>query len=173
MDPPQARARSWRFVCIITRQVRAVVSALRFSCHENIIYAKYTFVVHTNWPKSNERSGAHAFSRDGSHLVPRAKNGRPRKRRNNYLEEQFRKPWERGGCDTRTRHAPDRTRPPSCRRAVKIYMPHGHGCCIPRAFRYAYALRGDKIQIPPPFRTAVYPLRPARASQSYLLLNLP
>lgn len=45
--------------------------------------------------------------------------------RNNYLEEQFCSLGHGG------RHAPDRTRPPSCRRAVKIYTPLEHGCCIP------------------------------------------
>jgi len=104
-----------------------------FRCPGNIIYAKYTFVVHTNCPKSNGRAARIHF-RGFSFRGEKRASTSSRKRfqrgiitwRNNFAA--LGAWWTTRGRDTRQIE----TRSPSCRRAVKIYTPLEHGCCIPR-----------------------------------------
>lgn len=91
---------------------------LWFRCPENIIYAKYTFLVYTNCLESNERAARIHFRelhfRTRVSFRPATKNGRSHAKTistwSNYLEEQFRRLGSTVD-DKRMRHTPDRNAP--------------------------------------------------------------
>jgi len=120
MDFPQSRAFLTLHICYYDTSyiVCAFLYILWFPCPENIIYAKYTFLVYTNCLESNERAARIHFRelhfRTRFSFRPITKNGRSHVKtistQCNYLEEQFRRLGSTVD-DKRTRHTPDRNAP--------------------------------------------------------------